>query len=63
MAVLVPKLMLLFCCVGGFWLDSFVMVPTRSRIVFVVNFVTMLFFCVCFVFIYLFVYAIVIYEF
>ena len=27
MAVLVPKRMLLFCCVGGFLLDSFVMVP------------------------------------
>ena len=30
MAVLVPKQMLLFCCVGGFLLNSFAMVPHRK---------------------------------
>ena len=30
MAVLVSKWMLLFCCVGGFLLDSFAMVPHRE---------------------------------
>ena len=30
MALLVPKQILLFCCVGGFLLDSFAMVPHRD---------------------------------
>ena len=30
MAILVPKQMLLFYCIGGFLLDSFTMVPHRE---------------------------------
>ena len=59
-ADLVPKRMLLFCCVCGFWLDSFSMVPHREVwIVFVINFVKMLFPGICLVLMYLFVYVIV----
>ena len=54
MAVLVSKLMLLLCCVGGFLLNSFAIVPTGSQIVFVINFIKVLFLDVCFVFMYVF---------
>ena len=45
MAVLVANQMLLFCCVGGFLLNSFAMVPTRS-----VDCVCVYLFLFCFVF-------------
>ena len=56
-AVLVPKQMLLSSCAGGFLLNSFA-IPQGVWIVFVINFVKMLFPGVCFVFMYLFVYVI-----
>ena len=59
MAFLVPKLILLFCCVGGFLLNSFAILPTESLIEFVINFDKISFLGVCFMFMYLFVYVIV----
>ena len=60
MAVVVPKRMLLICCVGGFLLDCFAMVHhRRCGCVFVINFVEILFSDLCFVFVYLFIYVIV----
>ena len=59
MAVLVPKRMLLFCCVGSFLLNSFAMAPqNKVRIMFVIT-LSRCSFQVFFVFMYLFVYVIV----